>query len=43
MLGEYLLHKNRIKKSYKFDIKNFKNLNRKPNEKIRYGYFPSEY
>jgi len=43
MLGEYLLHKNRIKKSYKFDIKHFNLLKVKSHEKIRYGYFPSEY
>jgi glycosyltransferase involved in cell wall biosynthesis len=43
MLGEYLLHKNRLKKSYKFDIRDFKQMPKKPHEKIRYGYFPSEY
>jgi len=43
MLGEFTLHKNRIRRYNKFDIKNFNNINKKPHEKIRYGYFPSEY
>jgi glycosyltransferase involved in cell wall biosynthesis len=43
MLGEFTLHKNRIKRYNKFDIKNFNNLPKKPHEKIHYGYFPSEY
>tara|TARA_Y100000310_G_C20698409_1_gene827375 strand:- start:1708 stop:2526 length:819 start_codon:yes stop_codon:yes gene_type:complete len=42
MLGEFTLHKNRIKRYNKFDIKTFKTI-RKPHEKIHYSYFPSEY